>query len=124
MRVYRLAVKWPTPDGRPFKDQPWQVWDDAVTFAAGGNGPDGWPEWLPESVDLLSRVPDEDTGECDRSHAAGVIAHAPRWSLVVWVPHVRRTHYFSRSAVHRLGAVLSEWGCTVEIAESEPVVFA
>ena len=31
MRVHRLVIdSWPTPDGKPFKDQPEEVWQAAV----------------------------------------------------------------------------------------------
>lgn len=123
-RVYRLTVTWPTPDGKPFKDQSWAVWDAAVAYQAGGNGDTGWPAWLPESVDLLSRAPDDD-GDCDRSHCASVISmeESQYHQLIVWVPHIRRRLYFSRPAALTVGVLLTEWGCTVQITESHPVTW-
>jgi hypothetical protein len=122
-RVYRLTVKWPTPDGKPFKDQSWMVWDMAILHAAGGNPGSEWPAWLPEDVDILRHVPDDETGDCDRSHCTLVRVSEPHWRLILWVPDVRKRHYFSHSAADEMAKLLTEWGCTVTVDESQPLVW-
>ena len=59
MKIHRLVIdSWPTPDGKPFKDQPDEVWQAAVDHYLVNEGGE-WPSWLPESLDITEWMPDE-----------------------------------------------------------------
>ncbi|TFD47586.1 hypothetical protein E3T46_17495 [Cryobacterium sp. Hh11] len=122
MKIHRLVIdSWPTPDGKPFKDQPEEVWQAAVDHYLVNEGGE-WPSWLPESLDITEWMPDE--GEygnqqwpVKRGDPIGAYGE-----LIMTVPRTLfRKHYFNKSAAQKVMAELVEWGVVGHIESSEPV---
>ncbi|WP_129590344.1 hypothetical protein [Cryobacterium aureum] len=121
--MHRLVIDaWPTPDGKPFKDQPEEVWQAAVDRYLGDDG-GVWPSWLPESLDITEWMPQESnngTGWEFPEKPGDTIGDfdAP----IMNVPRVPlRKHYFSKAAAQRVLHDLQEWGVTARIETSKPV---
>lgn len=120
LRLYRLDVtSWPTPDGRPFDQQPDDWWADVVLVEAGNPAPDGWkhPDWLP--ADFLEWVPD-----MDPMHGGGPRPGSWLQDAELVVPRVpTRRHWIDRSAAERRANVLRSWGATVTVTPSNPITW-
>ncbi|MFC5930889.1 hypothetical protein D6T64_11910 [Cryobacterium melibiosiphilum] len=119
--MHRLVIdSWPTPDGKPFKDQPEEVWQAAVEHYCGG-GEGAWPSWLPESLDITEWMPDEgDYGTQLPEKTGDPIGEYSE--LVMVVPRApRRKFYFVESAAQKVLADLAEWGVVGHIETSNPV---
>ena len=123
MKMHRLVIdSWPTPDGKPFKDQPEEVWQAVEDFYLGNE--DGvWPSWLPESLDITEWMPQESnngTGWEFPLKPGDLIGDFE--SPILNVPRVPlRQHYFSKPAAQRVLNDLEAWGVTARIETSKPV---
>ena len=125
MRVHRLVIdSWPTPDGKPFKDQPEEVWQAAVDHYLLNEGGE-WPSWLPESLDITEWLPTDGSYGHQEWPAKTGAPIGEYDDLVMNVPRAPlRKHYFSKSAAQKVLADLVEWGVAGHIESSEPIVWA
>ena len=114
MNIYRVKVEFPTPDGKPFEDQPEELFQEGVDAYNGAEGET--PPWFPDNFDdwLGSDGPYQGIAPPDRPGY---------WfrELGLMVPVIRRVHYFSGHAAEVKAAEFREWGCTVTVEKSRPV---
>jgi hypothetical protein len=131
--VYRLIVDhWPTADGEPFIDQPWEWWDQIVKYFHNPVGDDPNPDWLP---DISGHIEDPgdywtppqlyappftriiaEPGE-DPEHDTGYAGYPPRPIIAVPVAPTRR--FFQRSTPLKIAQQLREWGCRAHIERAQ-----
>lgn len=126
MRVHKVVVdSWPTPDGKPFIEQPEEVWESFAEHYLGNEGER--PEWLPKDLDITEWLPWQDgDGRWEYPPKPGdwVGGNMPD-ELIMTVPRVPlRRHYFSKAAALRVVASLTEWGVIARVESSEPLVWA
>ena len=122
MMVHRLVIdSWPTPDGKPFVDQPEEVWQAAVDHWAGNEG-GTWPSWLPESLDITEWLPTEDEYRGSPVKNGDAIGGFYERLMNVPRPPLRK-HFFIKSAAQKVLAELVEWGVIGHIESSEPIVW-
>lgn len=134
--VYRLVVDyWPTPDGKPFADQPLNWWEVVAACATGNHAdPDcGCPAWLPrELTNYLPRPagfdypsyldPPKytrrigDDGETP-DYATGYPG-APGYDVIA-VPVAPTRRFMQHSGPAAMAKQLREWGCRAHVERAE-----
>lgn len=108
--AYRLVVdKWPTPDGRPFAEQPLEYWERIVAAYHNRTGGYSYPEWLP--ADIGPWLADGNDSPSRPGHPifdeTGHLLNVPA------VPRHRRS--LTRPTAARRAEDLMDWGCSVRI---------
>ena len=124
-RIYRVeVVSYPTPDGKPFKDQPLEHYWAAVDIFSGGCGYEesDVPEWL-RGVNIDGWVWGDDPAHVgwDVPEENGYAISDDAGGACLNVPVVSRTHFFSRAAANRLANRLRHWGAVVIVHASKPI---
>lgn len=127
--VYRLIVDhWPTQDGKPFTEQPWEWWDEIVRYFHNPLGDDPTPEWVPDISAYIEDPGDSWTpphlyappfsriivepGE-DPERETGYAGYRSRQIIAVPVAPTRR--FLQRSTPLKIAGQLREWGCTAHV---------
>lgn len=111
-RLYRIVVdSWPTPDGKPFTEQPSTFWDDledAFYNPGGGNVlPPGFNDvWPPIEDHLHSMGRDWETGHEEER---------------LFPPAFKRRQYLVRPAAINQLKRMTDWGVVAHLERSEPV---
>ena len=125
MNLYRIDVRYPTPDGYPFKEQPAEHYWAAIEQWAGSSvDSDRIPDWLAD-IDFSDWVWDDDTDTYRgrRPVRSGYTILDANGQAFLSVPTLYRHHYLVRAAAERAAQGLREWGAQVRITESEPITW-
>lgn len=125
MNLYRIDVRYPTPDGHPFKEQPAEHYWAAVERWAGGNVDSGRiPGWLAD-IDFGDWVRGDDTDPYRYPHPvrSGYTILDVNGQAFLSVPTLDRRYYLVWAAAERAVQDLREWGAQVRITESEPITW-
>lgn len=119
-RIYKIeVVSYPTPDGKPFKDQPDEHYWAAYEIYCGGED-DRCPDWLRETnIDGWVYHEGEYGLQPGDYRGYGILDDSDRPEPFMDVPRVWRTHYFSRAAAARIVKGLRSWGAVVNLHESK-----
>lgn len=115
-RVHRVVVTaYPTPDGKPFDQQPHNDYDTAVELFHNPGAPLDCPAWL-ESIDLSERLYTD-----DGFPLPGAPIFDSGYEPMLTVPVLRRVNFFSKQAAARRLSYLTEWGATGYVESSGPI---
>lgn len=109
--VYRVAVTYPTPDGRPFDQQPREFWEQIEEAYFNPDEANPLPEW----AQCL-----EDWSYSEGSYELPLNYGYPVTETLT-VPRLNRTHYLTPSGANRIAKRFREWGCIVTITRSKPI---
>lgn len=121
-KVFRVVVdSYPTPDGKPFIDQPDEFWEEIVDHHYNPTEPDPTPDWVPAIDEYLWTT---DNGPFGNSFEPPVRRGAPvsqdeRGYPLLVVPALTRKHFFARHAAKTRVDQLIEWGCVARVETAE-----
>lgn len=122
-KVFRVVVdSYPTPDGKPFTDQPVSFWRQVVDHYYDPFGDDPTPHWVPDISDYLHTESSGDYGHTtwDPPVRRGKsVCDGFEYPPLITVPSLTRKHFFSRHAAQVRVDQLVEWGCVARVETAE-----
>lgn len=117
-KVFRVVVdSYPTPDGKPFIDQPDEFWEEIVDNHNDGLAETTTPDWVPDISEYLWTSTQHGIAAPERK-GAPVSQDDQGYPLLV-VPALPRKHFFARHAAKTRVDQLVEWGCVARVESAE-----
>ena len=121
-KVHRIVIdSYPTPDGKPFDQQPQNDYETAVDIFHNPGAPLDCPAWLAE-IDLSERLY-TDSGDWTEGPQAGATIFDSGHEPMLTVPVLRRVNFFSKAAAANRLALLTAWGAIGRVESSEPIAW-
>lgn len=121
--LYRVTIEsYPTPDGKPFVDQPVKFWQDCLDAHYNTDAEPPLPAFM--DWDFEEWIFQEDYsgyGGEGATYYSGPGGQHISTDPAMCVPVSRRRHWQSASSARREAKKLREWGCIVKIDKSKPI---
>lgn len=119
--LYRVTIEsYPTPDGKPFVDQPVEFWQDCIDAHYNTDAEPQLPTFMDWDFEGWIYQESGTYGHGYESPSTGAGKHVQTDPPMI-VPFQHRKHWMNVHSAQLLAERFREWGCIVTVDKSKPI---